>query len=74
MGNNSCGRFPARDGLETGRIRAAVFLPLTSNKYIEPVVVRVAPKKWIRMVQPYCDLPVALEIAMLKKGTDTINT
>src|ERR1039458_10521722 len=34
-------------------------LPLTSNRYIEPVVVRVAPKQWICMGQSCCVLRVA---------------
>src|ERR1039458_1973113 len=33
-------------------------LPLTSKRYIEPVVVRVAPKQWICMEQSCCALRV----------------
>src|ERR1039458_3333835 len=33
-------------------------LPLTSKRYIEPVVVRVAPKQWICMGQSCCALRV----------------
>src|SRR5687767_14234589 len=35
-----------RDRSETNRHSSNSFCPLISIKYIEPVVVRVAPKKW----------------------------